>query len=154
MEMFNRSLCTSMLLDFYFHLKCLECIRHISICSKIRLKRSLVISALLCACETWTLTAETLRELQATKVRYFRKLLGISYRDRITNDAVRDRIRQAIGPYDDTFTTVKKRKLKWFGHVSRSAGLPRQFYKAQCKEGEEEAGKRSDGRITSLSGQG
>ena len=33
-------------------------------------------------------------------------------------------------------------------------GLPRQFYKAQCKEGEEEADKRSDGGITSLSGQG
>ena len=30
--------------------------------------------------------------------------------DNITNDAVRDRIRQAIGPYDDISTTVKKRK--------------------------------------------
>ena len=42
---------------------------------------------------------------------------GISYRDHITNDAVRDRIRQAIGSYDDILTTVKKRELKWFGHV-------------------------------------
>ena len=33
-------------------------------------------------------------------------------------------------------------------------GLPGQFYMAQCKEGKEEAAKRSDGRITSLSGQG
>ena len=35
----------------------------------------------------------------------------------------RDRIRQAIGPYDDILTALKKRKIKWFGHVSRSAGL-------------------------------
>ena len=56
-------------------------------------------------------------------MRCFRKLLGISYRDHITNDAVRDRIRQAVGPYDDILTMVKKRKLKSFGHVSRSAGL-------------------------------
>ena len=56
-------------------------------------------------------------------MRCFRKLLGISYRDHITNDAVRDRIRQATGPYDDILTTGKKRKLKWFGHVSRSSGL-------------------------------
>ena len=35
----------------------------------------------------------------------------------------RDRIRQAIGPYDDILTTLKKRKIKWFGHVSRSTGL-------------------------------
>ncbi|CAH3030521.1 unnamed protein product [Porites evermanni] len=49
-------------------------------------------------------------------MRCFRKLLSISYRDHITNDAVRDRIRQAIGPYD-ILTTVKKRKLKWFEHT-------------------------------------
>ena len=47
----------------------------------------------------------------------------MSYRDHITNDAARDRIRQAIGRYDDILTTVKKCKLRWFGHVSRSAGL-------------------------------
>ena len=98
--------------------------KHISLSSKTRLMRSLVISVLLYACETWTLTADILKKLQATEMRCFRKLLGISYGDHITNDAIRDRIRQAIGPYnDDTLTTVKKRKLKWFGHVSRSSGL-------------------------------
>ena len=54
-------------------------------------------------------------------MRCFRDLLSISYRDHITNDAVR--IRQAHGPYDDMLTTVKKRKLKWFGNVSRSGGF-------------------------------
>ena len=29
----------------------------------------------------------------------------------------------AIGPYEDILTTVKKRKLRWFGHVNRSSGL-------------------------------
>ena len=122
--------------------------KHISLSSKIRLMRSLVISVLLYACETWTLTADILKKLQATEMRCFRKLLGISYRDHITNDGVRDRIRQAIGPYDDILTTVKKRKLKWFGHVSRSSGLACRFYKEQCKEGEE------GGKTTSLNGQG
>ena len=56
-------------------------------------------------------------------MRCSKKLPGISYRDHITNDAVRDRIRRANGPYDDILTTVKKRKLKWFGHVSRSSGF-------------------------------
>ena len=92
--------------------------KHNSLSSKIRLMRSLVISVLLYACETWTLTADILKKLQATEMRCFRKLLGISYRDHI-----RDRIRQAIGPYDDILTIVKERKLKWFGHVPRSSGL-------------------------------
>ena len=30
---------------------------------------------------------------------------------------------QAIGPYDDLLTTVRHRKLKWYGHVTRSSGL-------------------------------
>ena len=123
----------------------------ISLSSKIRLMRSLVISVLLYACETWTLTADILKKLQATEMRCFRKLLGISYRDHITNDAVRDRIRQAIGPYDYILTTVKKRKLKWFGHVSRSSGLAKTILQGTRQEG---ADKRSVGRIISLSGQG
>ena len=56
-------------------------------------------------------------------MRSFKRLLGISYTDHITNDAVRDRIRRAIGPHDDILTTVKKLKLKWFGYVSRSSGF-------------------------------
>ena len=125
--------------------------KHISLSSKIRLMRSLVISVLLYACETRTLTADVLKKLQATEMRCFRKLFGISYRDQITKDAIRDRIRQAIGPYDDILTTVKKRKLKWFGHVSRSSGLAKTILQGTRQEG---ADKRSVGRIISLSGQG
>ncbi|CAH3169805.1 unnamed protein product [Porites lobata] len=98
--------------------------------------------------DSFKVTAEILKKLQATEMRCFRKLLGFSYRDHITNDAVRDRIRQAIAPCDDILTMVKKRKLKWFGHVSR------RFYKEHCKEGEEGADKRSVGKTTSLNGQG
>ena len=78
-------------------------------------------------------------------MRFLRKLLGISYRDHIANDAVRDRISQAIGPYYDILTTVKKRKLKWFGHVSRSAGLAKTILQRKV-QGE----RTSIGRITSL----
>ena len=125
--------------------------KHISLSSKIRLMRSLVISVLLYACETWTLTADILKKLQATDMRCFRKLLGISYRDHITNNAVRDRIRQAIGPYDDTLTTVKKRKLKWFGHVSRSSGLAKTILQGTL-QGERRRGRQK--KTTSLNGQG
>ena len=41
----------------------------------------------------------------------------------ITNEEVRRKIQAAIGDYDELLTTVKKRKLRWFGHVSRSSGL-------------------------------
>ena len=76
--------------------------KHISLSSKIRLMRFLVVSVLLYAYETWTLTSDTQKKLPAPEIWCFRKLLGISYKDQITNDTVRDTIRQAIGPYDDT----------------------------------------------------
>ena len=81
--------------------------------------RSLVISIFLYACETWTLTAELEKKIQTTEMRCFQRLLGISYRDHVTNEKVRNRIRQAIGPYEDLLTTVKKRKLRWYGHKNK-----------------------------------
>ena len=97
--------------------------KNIALSSKIRLMRSLVISIFLYACETWTLTAELEKKIQTTEMRCFRRLLGISYRDHVTNEKVGNRIRQAIGPYEDLLTTVKKRKPRWYGHKTRSTGL-------------------------------
>ncbi|KAI0218585.1 hypothetical protein LSAT2_029705 [Lamellibrachia satsuma] len=91
--------------------------------TKIRLMRSLVMSIFLYASETWTLSTDLQKRIQAMEMRCFRKILRISYKDHVTNEAVRNKIKQAIGPYDDLLTTLKKRKLKWYGHVSRSSGL-------------------------------
>ncbi|XP_060065504.1 uncharacterized protein LOC132545850 [Ylistrum balloti] len=65
----------------------------IKISSKIRIMRSLVHSVFLYACETWTLTAALEKRIQASEMRCFRRLLGISYKDHITNEEVKNRIR-------------------------------------------------------------
>ena len=109
--------------------------RNISLSSKIRLMRTLVISIFLYACESWTLTADLERRIQATEMRCFRRLLGISYKDHITNEEVRIRIGQAIGPFEDLLTTVKKRKLKWYGHVARSTGLAKTILQGTVQGG-------------------
>ena len=97
--------------------------KSISTASKIRLLRSLVMSIFLYACESWTLTADIERRIRALEMRSFRKLLGISYKDHVTNEEVKKRINNEIGPYVDLLTSVKRRKLKWYGHVTRSSGL-------------------------------
>ena len=91
---------------------------YISLGSKVKL-----ISIFLYACESWTLTAELEKRTQAFEMRHHRRLLNISYKDNITNEEVRRKIQAAIGEYDELLTLVKKRKLRWFGHVSRSSGL-------------------------------
>ena len=77
---------------------------------------SLVISIFLYACESWTLTTELQRRKQANETRYYRKILRISYKDRVTNEEVRAEIQQANGPHEDLLIIVKKRKLQWYGH--------------------------------------
>ena len=96
---------------------------NISLGSKVKLMHSLVISIFLYACESWTLTAELKKRMQAFEMKCYRRLLNISYKDHVTNEEVRRKIQAAIGEYDELLTLVKKQKLRWFGHVSRSSGL-------------------------------
>ena len=51
------------------------------------------------------------------EMRCYRKILHISYKDYVTNEEVRAKIKEAIGPHEDLLTTVKRRKLQWYGHV-------------------------------------
>ena len=43
-------------------------------------------------------------------MRCYRKTVHISYKDQVTNEEVRAKIQQAIGPYEDLLTMVKIRK--------------------------------------------
>ena len=58
----------------------------ISLSSKIRLMRSLVTSIFLYACESWNLTAELQRRIQAMEMRCYLKVLHILYKDHVTNE--------------------------------------------------------------------
>uniref|UniRef100_UPI003AF719B2 hypothetical protein n=1 Tax=Thiolapillus sp. TaxID=2017437 RepID=UPI003AF719B2 len=109
--------------------------KSISLSSKMRLMRSLVTSIFLYACESWTLTAELPRRIQAMEMRCYRKILHISYKERVTNEEVRAKIQQAIGPHEDLLTIVKRCKLQWYGHVSRSSGLAKTILQGTVKGG-------------------
>ena len=106
--------------------------RSISLSSKIRLMRFLVTSIFLYACESWTLTAE-LQGIQGMEMRCYRKILRISYKDHVTNEEVRAKIQQEIGPHEDLLTIIKRRKLLWYGHVSRSSGLAKTILHSTVK---------------------
>ena len=94
------------------------------------------------ACESWTLAAELRRRIQAMEMRCYRKLLGISYKDHVTNEEVRAKIQQAVGSNEDILTTVKRRKLQWCGHVSRSSGLAKTILLGTVKGGRRQGRQR------------
>ena len=106
---------------------------NISLASKVKLMRTLILSTFLYACESWTLTEEIERRIQALEMRCYRRLLNISYKDHVTNEEVRNRIQNAIGVNNDLLTIVKKRKLRWYGHISRSSGMAKTILQGAVK---------------------
>ena len=74
------------------------------------------------------------------EMRCYRKILHISYKDHVTNEEVRAKIQQAIGPQEDLLTRIRRRKLQWYGHVSCSSGLAKTILQGTAK------GRRRQGR--------
>ena len=97
--------------------------------------RSLITSIFLYACESCSLTAGLQRRIQAMEMRCYRKILHISYKGHVTNEEVRAKIQQANGPHEVLLTIVKRRKLQWYGHVSRSSGLAKTILRGTVKGG-------------------
>ena len=107
--------------------------KNISLASKVKLMRTLILSTFLYVCESWTLTAEIERRIQALEIRCYRRLLNISYKDHVKNEEVRNRIQNATGVHDDLLTMVKKWKLRWYGHISRSSGMAKTVLQGTLK---------------------
>ena len=70
--------------------------KKIALYSKIRLMRFLAMAVFMYGCETWTLTAELQRRIRALEMRCFRKILNISYKDRVSNEAVREKQQMSL----------------------------------------------------------
>ena len=51
----------------------------------------------------------------------------------MTNEEVCRKIQAAIGEYDELLSLVKKQKLRWFGHVSKSSGLAKTILQCTVK---------------------
>ena len=125
----------------YSNLKIIWNDKDIRLNYKLKLMDSLVNSIFLYACETWTLTAELEKRILAFEMKNIRKLLGITYLDRVTNQEIIDRISSSLtSPFTDILTTVKRRKLKCYGHVTRGDGLDKIILQGNVE------GKRSRGR--------
>ena len=75
-----------------------------------------VLPILIYGSEAWTLTAALESKLDAFDQWYLRRILGLTFHDRVTNIEVRKRTRQK--PITDT---IKGRRLKLFGHTAQAS---------------------------------
>ena len=107
-----------------------SCLLRLSCIRRIQLMRSLVTSFFLYACESWTLTAELQRKIQAMEMRCYWKILHISFKDHVTNEEVPAKIQQAFGPHKDLLMIVKRCKR---GYKPWKWGATERFHASHTK---------------------
>ena len=69
-----------------------------------------MMSTLLYACESWTVTECDEKRLRAFEMKIYRRLLGITWREK-TNEFVKNKIRNICGFEPGVVEMVKKRKF-------------------------------------------
>ena len=76
--------------------------------------------------------------------------------DHVTSEEVRNTFRLVNGLYEDLITTVRKRKLRWYGHITRSTGLakmiPQGLVQGRRRKGRQK--KRLEDNISDWTGLG
>ena len=106
---------------------------------KLRLYSSIVVPTSTSACETWKTTAKATKMIDVFHRRCLRRILGISWRDHITDYEVMT-VRSYQTPLHDI---VALRRRRFIGHILR---LPPTRLASLITEWRPEVGKRNIGR--------
>jgi len=91
--------------------------RNISLHTKMRLLNCYVFSILNYGCESWTWNKAMLKKVNAFEHWCYRRMLKISWKDKITNKEVLKRVNTNL----NFLKSMKKRKLEYAGHVLRGS---------------------------------
>lgn len=86
---------------------------------KIRMIKCLVWTVATYAAECWTMTGEDRKRIEAFEMWTLRRMLKISWRDKITNQAVLER----AGVQRELLRSINRRKHRWLGHTLRGEGM-------------------------------
>ena len=111
--------------------------RGLTIQTKLKVYRAVVLPSLLYACETWTVYSRHAKNLNAFHMRCLRKLLGIRWQDKIPDTEVLRRTSM-----ESIHAVLKRSQLKWAGHICR---MPDGRLPKRLLYGELFHGKRSRG---------
>ena len=82
--------------------------------TKAQVYQACVLSTLLYGSETWTLYAKQTNRLHAFHMRCLRRLLGVTWKDHITNEDVLERTGSP-----SMKDLLQQKRFRWLGHVCR-----------------------------------
>ena len=83
-------------------------------------------------CESWTLTADLERRIQVFEHTCYRRLLRIPYTEHRTNEFVRQQVTNYTGRQEPLLAMVKRRKLAWYGHITRQDSLAKNILPSEA----------------------
>ena len=86
---------------------------------RLRMLRCYIWSGLLYGCESWTLSADMKKKLEAAEMWFLRRMWRVPWTARRTNQEVL----QMANTSRTLLTTIRKRQLKYVGHVLRGRSL-------------------------------
>jgi len=89
--------------------------RSLSTTTKKKVFEALITPILLYGSECWTMRKEDEMRINVAEMNWLRKIRGVSRLQHIRNED----IRRQLGMRETMVERVKKRRLQWFGHVSR-----------------------------------
>ena len=101
----------------------------LSLKAKSLLYKAIILSTLLYGCETWTLNPDIERKLQAFENKFYRKILRVSYTEHRTTTSIWSEIDRIAGKQERLVGTIIKRKLTYFGHISRHNGISKNNFR-------------------------
>lgn len=110
----------------------------ITLSTKLKIYRAVVLSSLLYGCETWTLYRRHIKQLEQFHSRSLRMIMNIRWQDRITNQDVLDRAGST-----SIESMLLKAQMRWTGHVIRMEEnrIPRQVMYGELREGSRKQGR-------------
>lgn len=88
----------------------------LNIATRLKTLKCYIWSILLYNVETWTLLSTTIKKLEALEMWFYRRMLKISWTDKITNAEVLKR----LNTQRELIPTRIKRKCQYFGHIIRN----------------------------------
>ena len=106
--------------------------------TKMSIYQACVVSTLLYGSETWTLYSKQEQRLNTFHLRCLRRILGISWYDRVSNCEVLDKAEMP-----SLHSLLSKRRLRWLGHVHRMEveRLPREIMYGELANGSRSVGR-------------
>ena len=112
--------------------------KNLTLNTKMKVYQACVLSTLLYGSETWTTYVKQETKLNVFHMRCLRKLLGITWEDKVTNSEVLSKARLPT-----IFAMLSERRLRWLGHVHRmeKGRIPKDLLYGQLEHGSRPRGR-------------